>query len=47
MPTAIELMQPVCADDPQIATGDEVTPLVEDLMLRLDWYVRGLDGVFA
>ncbi len=36
MPAAIELMQPVCADDPQIATGDEATPVVEDLMLRLD-----------
>jgi hypothetical protein len=38
---AVELMQPVCADDPQVTTGDKATPVVEDLMLRLDWDVSG------
>jgi hypothetical protein len=41
MLAAIELMQPVCADDPQITTRNETTSVVEDLMLRLDWDVSG------
>src|SRR5215203_2566743 len=34
-------MQPVSADDPQIASGDEASLLIEDLVLRFDRDVRG------
>jgi hypothetical protein len=37
---AIELVKPVCADDPQIAPCDESSPLIEDLVLRLDGDLR-------
>lgn len=41
MYATIELMQPVSADDPQIASGDEASPLIEDLVPRFDRDVRG------